>query len=71
MTGLEFSADVKAEVVGKPESSFFLKALEKLNLSYGLNLRAEDVCMIGDDIRDDIMGAQEAGFQVKKSTLKY
>ena len=23
-----------------------------------------DVCMIGDDIRDDVLGAQNAGFQV-------
>ena len=23
-----------------------------------------DVCMIGDDVRDDVLGAQNAGFQV-------
>jgi hypothetical protein len=33
VTGLEYSADVKAEVVGKPEEKFFKSALEKLNSS--------------------------------------
>ena len=28
-----------------------------------------DVCMIGDDVRDDILGAQNVGFTV--STIKY
>ena len=31
VTGLEYSADVKAEVVGKPQASFFNMALQKLN----------------------------------------
>ena len=31
VTGLEYSADVKAEVVGKPEPKFFLSALARLN----------------------------------------
>lgn len=31
MTGLEYSADVEAEVVGKPQTSFFSLALERLN----------------------------------------
>lgn len=28
-----------------------------------------DVCMIGDDVRDDILGAQNVGFTV--STIKF
>ena len=31
VSGLEYSADIKAEVIGKPEQSFFNTAFEKLN----------------------------------------
>ena len=33
VSGLEYSADVEAEVVGKPEEAFFNSALERLNSS--------------------------------------
>ena len=42
MTGLEYATDTKAEVVGKPEKTFFLAAIQEL----GIN--AEDTVMIGD-----------------------
>lgn len=38
VTGLEYSADVKAEVVGKPESVFFHSALEVLNSKSSVKL---------------------------------
>lgn len=41
VTGLEYSADVQAEVVGKPEAIFFKSALEVLNARAQLKLRAE------------------------------
>jgi ribonucleotide monophosphatase NagD (HAD superfamily) len=38
VTGLEYSADIKAEVVGKPQASFFSMALEKLNSKLSIKL---------------------------------
>lgn len=42
VTGLEYSTDTKATVVGKPEKTFFLEALRDLNCS------PEEAVMIGD-----------------------
>ncbi|XP_063151914.1 haloacid dehalogenase-like hydrolase domain-containing protein 2 [Candoia aspera] len=55
VTGLEYATDRKAVVVGKPEQTFFLEALR------GTNCGPEEAVMIGDDCRDDIGGAQNAG----------
>ncbi|XP_061183910.1 haloacid dehalogenase-like hydrolase domain-containing protein 2 isoform X2 [Saccostrea echinata] len=55
VTGLEYAADCKAEVVGKPEKTFFLSAVEEFNC------QPEECIMIGDDVRDDINGAQKCG----------
>ncbi|XP_059086093.1 haloacid dehalogenase-like hydrolase domain-containing protein 2 isoform X2 [Tigriopus californicus] len=65
VTGLEYSTGEKAVVVGKPEKEFFRSALEHLkgrNVSLN-SLRLEDTLMIGDDVKDDINGAQEAGLK--------
>jgi len=42
VTGLEYSCDCKAEVVGKPEATFFHSAIKDLDVSPG------DCVMIGD-----------------------
>ncbi|XP_058027053.1 haloacid dehalogenase-like hydrolase domain-containing protein 2 isoform X2 [Ahaetulla prasina] len=55
VTGLEYATDQKATVVGKPERTFFLEALR------GTNCGPEEAIMIGDDCRDDVGGAQNAG----------
>ena len=55
VTGLEYSAGVKAEIVGKPALPFFEAALA------GLGVAAEQAVMIGDDLADDIGGAHAAG----------
>lgn len=55
VTGLEYATDTKAIVVGKPERTFFLEALR------GTNCAPEEAVMIGDDCRDDVGGAQNAG----------
>ncbi|XP_020780528.1 haloacid dehalogenase-like hydrolase domain-containing protein 2 [Boleophthalmus pectinirostris] len=55
VTGLEYATDCKATVVGKPEKTFFTQALSDLGCS------ACEAVMIGDDARDDIGGAQNAG----------
>ncbi|KAK2818956.1 hypothetical protein Q5P01_024517 [Channa striata] len=55
VTGLEYATDCKAVVVGKPERTFFTQALSDLGCSPG------EAIMIGDDARDDVGGAQNAG----------
>ncbi len=68
VTALEYATNKKAEVVGKPEKQFFLDALGSL----GAGLRPEEAIMIGDDVRDDVGGAQSAGFRgVLVRTGKY
>ncbi|HEY9737625.1 MAG TPA: TIGR01458 family HAD-type hydrolase [Trichocoleus sp.] len=66
VAGLEFSTDQQATVIGKPSASFFQLALKDLDLP------AEQVAMVGDDIDDDIGGAQALGIQgVLVKTGKY
>uniref|UniRef100_A0A8C2X894 Haloacid dehalogenase-like hydrolase domain-containing protein 2 n=1 Tax=Cyclopterus lumpus TaxID=8103 RepID=A0A8C2X894_CYCLU len=55
VTGLEYAADCQATVVGKPEKAFFTQALSDLGCS------PNEAVMIGDDARDDVGGAQNAG----------
>lgn len=55
VAGLEYSAGTKAEIVGKPARPFFEAALASLGVA------AEQAVLIGDDLADDIGGAQAAG----------
>ena len=55
VAGLEYSAGCRAEVVGKPAAPFFLGALDELGVA------PEAAVLIGDDLADDIGGAQAAG----------
>lgn len=55
VAGLEYSTGVKAEIAGKPAAPFFQAALDRLGVA------AADAVMIGDDLRDDIGGAQALG----------
>ncbi len=57
ITGLEFAADVKAKIIGKPSPDFFHLAVDSMGLKPG------EVMMVGDDIVSDIKGAQDAGLQ--------
>lgn len=52
---LEYAAGTTAVVMGKPDQAFYQTAVD------GLGLSAEDVVMVGDDIRSDVEGAQRAG----------
>ncbi|XP_043272966.1 haloacid dehalogenase-like hydrolase domain-containing protein 2 [Venturia canescens] len=62
--GLEYSAGVKALVVGKPKEEFFLAALKNIN--------PQEAIMIGDDVRDDVAGSQAAGLRgILVKTGKY
>lgn len=52
---LEEASGVEATVVGKPSLSFFASALDVLGLP------ADRTAMIGDDIVNDVLGAQASG----------
>lgn len=54
---LEYAADIKAEILGKPAAGFFQAAV------HSLGCEAEEVLMIGDDVEADVMGAMQAGLQ--------
>jgi HAD superfamily hydrolase (TIGR01458 family) len=52
---LEVATGKDAIVLGKPNTAFFIQALHMLNLP------ANEALMVGDDIENDIAGAQQAG----------
>lgn len=54
---LEHATNREAIVMGKPAATFFQSALTRLQFS------ADEVLMIGDDIRGDIEGAQQSGLK--------
>jgi HAD superfamily hydrolase (TIGR01458 family) len=55
IAGLEEAARVKATICGKPEKAYFDSALAMLGVT------ADRAAMVGDDIVNDILGAQAAG----------
>jgi HAD superfamily hydrolase (TIGR01458 family) len=55
IAGLEEAADTRATICGKPEQAYFEAALAMLGLP------AERAGMVGDDIVNDVLGAQAAG----------
>ncbi|NSL54336.1 TIGR01458 family HAD-type hydrolase [Uliginosibacterium aquaticum] len=55
VTALEYAADVQATIIGKPAAAFFGAALGELGIG------AQEAVMIGDDLRDDVQGAQACG----------
>ncbi|XP_008324338.1 haloacid dehalogenase-like hydrolase domain-containing protein 2 [Cynoglossus semilaevis] len=55
VAGLEYATGCRASVVGKPEKAFFTQAVSELGCS------PSEAVMIGDDARDDVGGAQDAG----------
>ncbi|KAM4636517.1 phospholysine phosphohistidine inorganic pyrophosphate phosphatase-like [Discoglossus pictus] len=66
MRALEYACDITAEVVGKPSQKFFCSALEEMGVKPG------EALMIGDDIVNDIGGAQSCGIRaVLVRTGKY
>ncbi|HLX41177.1 MAG TPA: TIGR01458 family HAD-type hydrolase [Ktedonobacteraceae bacterium] len=54
---LELATGKQATVLGKPAQAFFAQALQMIDVA------AADAVMIGDDIQNDIGGAQEAGIR--------
>ena len=57
VSALELATDCQAVVVGKPNESFFLQAIREFGCD------PEQCVVVGDDVRDDVLGAQAAGFR--------
>lgn len=55
VAALEYAADVRAILVGKPAAPFFAQGVA------ALGLRPSEVAMVGDDPEADVLGAQAAG----------
>jgi HAD superfamily hydrolase (TIGR01458 family) len=72
IVGLEYVSGKQSILIGKPSSSFFEQVLSELGLP------PEEVAMIGDDIENDVGGAQRVGIKgvlvntgkLRKSDLK-
>ena len=54
---LELASGKKAVVLGKPDQAFFARALSAIGVA------AHESIMVGDDIENDIRGAQAAGLR--------
>ncbi|XP_061763564.1 phospholysine phosphohistidine inorganic pyrophosphate phosphatase isoform X2 [Nerophis ophidion] len=66
MKALEYACDVEAEVIGKPSAQFFQSVLDDMAL------QSHEVVMIGDDLVNDVGGAQQCGMKgVQVRTGKY
>jgi len=57
LTGLEQAAGVTATICGKPAPAYFASSLALLGVGAGRAL------MVGDDIVNDVLGAQDAGIR--------
>jgi len=57
VAGLEYAAEVEAEVIGKPTAAYFEAALAELDAAPG------DAVMVGDDVEADIGGAKRIGMK--------
>lgn len=57
VAALQYASGVEPVVTGKPAPAFFHSGAE------ALGIRQEQVLMIGDDIRSDVGGAQQAGLK--------
>lgn len=57
VVALEYAAELKAEVVGKPSKAYFRMVLDDLGIA------PERVAMIGDDVESDVRGAQLIGMK--------
>jgi len=63
VVGLEFAAETRATIVGKPSTAFFSQAIRDLRKEVGRDLARADIAMVGDDVRTDIRASQRAGLR--------
>jgi HAD superfamily hydrolase (TIGR01458 family) len=64
VTGLEFAAGIRAQIIGKPAPAFFSLAVDGLRreaAARGERLRRSEIAMVGDDVRTDVLAGQRAG----------
>ena len=57
VAGLEYAAQVEAEIVGKPTAAYFEAALADLDST------PSEAVMVGDDVEADIGGAKQVGMR--------
>ncbi len=63
VVGLEFAAERRARVIGKPSPAFFAQAVRDLRREAGRGLARRDIAMVGDDVRTDVRASQRAGLR--------
>ena len=64
VAGLEYSSERRATLVGKPSPAFFAAGIRALAPEVGPpRLRRSEVAMVGDDLWNDVLGAQRAGLR--------
>ena len=64
--GIEYATDTKSIVAGKPSETFFEIVLRQFNI------KRKNIAMVGDDIINDIEGAQNSGLRgILTKTGKY
>lgn len=66
VTGLEFAAGVRAQIIGKPAPAFFslaVDALRRESSARGERLHRSEIAMVGDDVRTDVLAGQRAGLR--------
>lgn len=63
VVGLEFAAETRARVIGKPSPAFYAQAVRDLRKEAGHDLARGDIAMVGDDVRTDVRAAQRAGLR--------
>ena len=66
VVALEYASGKEAILIGKPNREFFLKAVKSMNL------KPEEVAVVGDDIEADVKGGMDAGlFGILVKTGKF
>lgn len=63
VSALEFATERRALVMGKPSAAFFREGVKELSALAGITLSPRDVAMVGDDLWNDVRGAQKAGIR--------
>ena len=63
VVGLEFAAETRATIVGKPTPAFFTQAVRDLRKECGGVLPRAEIAMVGDDVRTDVRASQRAGLR--------
>ena len=63
VVGLEFAAETRAQIIGKPSPAFYAQAVRDLRKEAGRDLARGDIAMVGDDVRTDVRAAQRSGLR--------